>query len=69
MERQKRNEMVCAHNLINSRNNEERKTRIDDGERPAGTTNDGDGQSTIYSILVHVGDIMVDDGVSLVFER
>ena len=48
MERQKQNEMVWTHNLINSRNNGERKGHIDDGERPSGTTNDGDEQSTIY---------------------
>ena len=48
MEGQKRNEMVCAQNPINSGNNGERENHIDDGERPAATTNDEDGQSRIY---------------------
>ena len=43
MERQKQNEMVCAQNLIISGNDGERNNHIDDGERPAATTNDKDG--------------------------
>ena len=51
MEGQKRNEMVCAQNPINSGNDGERENHIDDGERPAATTNDEDGQSRIYELL------------------
>ena len=48
MERQKQNEMVCAQNLMNSRNDGERKKHIDDGGRTAATTIDREEQSTIY---------------------
>ena len=51
MEGQKRNEMVCAQNQMNSRNDGERKNHIDDGERPAATTTDREEQSTIFQFL------------------
>ena len=44
----KQKEMIYAHNLLISRNDTEKKTRIDDGEQTAATTNDRDGQSKIY---------------------
>ena len=48
MERQNQNEMVCAQSPINSENDGERENHIDDGERPAATTNEEDGKSRIY---------------------
>ena len=51
MERQNQNEMVCAQNPINSGNDGERNNHIDDGEQPAATKNDEDGQSRIYEQL------------------
>ena len=69
MERQKQNEMVWTHNPVISGNDEERKNHIDDGERTAATTDDGDDQSTTYrnhSVTVSDG---LHDGVDLMFER
>ena len=48
MERHERTDTVWAQNVIISRNDQKRKTHIDEGERPAATTDDEDGQSTIY---------------------
>ena len=48
MQRQKENDMVCAQNLMISGNDGKRNSHIDDGERPAATTNDRGGQSKIY---------------------
>ena len=50
MKRQKQNEMLCAHNRMNSGNDGKRENHIDDGERPAATTNDREDQSTIYEL-------------------
>ena len=44
--------MVCAQNLINSGNDGETENHIDDGVRPAVTTNDRQNQSTIYELLL-----------------
>ena len=51
MERQEQNEMVCAQNPIFSRNDEERKNRIDDGKLPAETTTTGGDQPAIHQAL------------------
>ena len=49
MERQKQNEILCAQNLIISRNDGDiGKNHTEDGERPAATTVDREELSTIY---------------------
>ena len=52
MERQKQNEIFCAQNSINRRNDGKSKSHIDDGGRPAVTTDDREEQSTIYELLL-----------------
>ena len=47
-ERQKQKEMVCAQNLMYSRNDGRRKNHIDDGEQTVATTDDREEQSKIY---------------------
>ena len=51
MERQKGKRVRLCSEPENSGNDRERKNHIDDGERPAATTNDEDGQSRIYEQL------------------
>ena len=51
MKRQNQNDMLRTHNLINSRNDGERKNHIDNDERPVATTNDREEQSTIYHCM------------------
>ena len=57
MKRQNQNDMLRTHNLINSRNDGERKNHIDNDERPVATTNDREEQSTISQFLP-VSDVM-----------